>query len=237
VVCVNVSDTHIMPLTETKCRNAKPTGRPYRLPEGKGLYLEVRPAGTKLWHYRYRIAGKQNLYALGEYPVTSLEAARTQQSRALELVKLGIHPSPARRAEKSEGTGANSNTFEAVAREWLAIKGFSGRQAAQDRSSPFLLGMYSRTSAACLSAVTAQQMLAIVNRIVKRGTPAAAPIAWSTSRHVFALAKKTERLKASPISDTHDVILSTIIATRAGVITQNGGGLASRILAQVPVLT
>jgi hypothetical protein len=217
---VNVSDIHIMPLTETKCRNAKPTGRPYRLADGKGLYLEVRAAGTKVWRYRYRIAGKQTLYALGEYPVTSLEAARTQRRGALELVKLGIHPSHARPAERSERNGANSNTFEAVANEWLAIKKVEWAPS-HTRQVEFVLAreVFPNVGRLPIDAVTAQQMLAIVNRIVKRGTPAVALIAWSTSRHVFALAKKMGRLKASPISDTHDVILSTIIAARAGVIT------------------
>jgi hypothetical protein len=209
-----------MPLTETKCRNAKPTGRPYKLPDGKGLYLEVRPAGTKLWHYRYRIAGRQTLYALGEYPATSLEAARTQQGRALELVKLGIHPSHARRAEKSERTSANSNTFEAVAHEWLAIKKVEWAPS-RTRQVEFVFAreVFPDVGRLPIDAVTAQQMLAIATRIVKRGTPAVALIAWNTSRYVFALAKKTGRLKASPISDTHDVILSAIIGSRAGVIT------------------
>ncbi|WP_420916678.1 Arm DNA-binding domain-containing protein [Pectobacterium polaris] len=33
-----------------------------------GLYLEVRLSGSKLWCHRYRIAGKENIFALGEYP-------------------------------------------------------------------------------------------------------------------------------------------------------------------------
>src|SRR5690242_17821783 len=59
-------------LTDVAIRNAKPKDRPYRLRVGKGLYLEVRPTGTKLWRYRYRMPGpdgklRENLYALGHY--------------------------------------------------------------------------------------------------------------------------------------------------------------------------
>ena len=56
-----------MPLTDTKIRNAKPSAKPVKLTDGKGLYLEIRPTGTKLWRYRYRIAGKENVFAIGEY--------------------------------------------------------------------------------------------------------------------------------------------------------------------------
>lgn len=31
-----------MPLTDTQCRTAKPTEKPYKLTDGNGLYLEVK---------------------------------------------------------------------------------------------------------------------------------------------------------------------------------------------------
>jgi hypothetical protein len=59
-------NTRIMPLTDAKIRNAKPSA-PIKLADAKGLYLEIRPTGAKLWRYRYRIEGKENVFALGEY--------------------------------------------------------------------------------------------------------------------------------------------------------------------------
>ncbi|MBL8526923.1 MAG: DUF4102 domain-containing protein, partial [Burkholderiales bacterium] len=56
-----------MPLSDTRIRNAKAKSAPYKLTDGKGLYLEIRPTGAKLWRYRYRIAGKENVFAAGEY--------------------------------------------------------------------------------------------------------------------------------------------------------------------------
>ena len=56
-----------MPLTDTQIRNAKAGDKPTKLRVSHGLYLEVRPTGSKLWRYRYRIDGKENIYAAGEY--------------------------------------------------------------------------------------------------------------------------------------------------------------------------
>ena len=56
-----------MALTDTRIRNTKPTDKPVKLTDAKGLYLEVRPTGAKLWRYRYRIDGKENVFAAGEY--------------------------------------------------------------------------------------------------------------------------------------------------------------------------
>ena len=38
-----------MPLTDTEIRSAKPSDKPQRLFDGGGLYLEISPAGGKLW--------------------------------------------------------------------------------------------------------------------------------------------------------------------------------------------
>jgi hypothetical protein len=85
--------------------------------------LEVRTSGTKLWRYRYRIAGKENLFSIGEYgdqqPKISLADARTVARAARALVKQGIHPSHDRKLSKLAAHKENANTFEAVAVEWI----------------------------------------------------------------------------------------------------------------------
>jgi hypothetical protein len=39
------------PLTETQVRLAKPTEKPYKLTDGGGIYLLVKPSGSKLWQF------------------------------------------------------------------------------------------------------------------------------------------------------------------------------------------
>ena len=53
-------------LTDTKIKNAKPEGKPVKLTDGGGLYLEITPSGGKHWRYRFRLEGKESLYAIGE---------------------------------------------------------------------------------------------------------------------------------------------------------------------------
>lgn len=53
-------------LTDAQCRTAKPKPKPYKLPDGKGLYLEVKPNGVKAWRYRFKLA-KESMFAIGNY--------------------------------------------------------------------------------------------------------------------------------------------------------------------------
>ena len=57
-----------MPLTEIQIRKAKPTDKPVKLSDGKGLYLLLTPTGSKLWRWKYRVDGKEKLMTLGAYP-------------------------------------------------------------------------------------------------------------------------------------------------------------------------
>jgi len=104
-------------LSNTQIRATKPTDKPVRLRDERGLYLEITPAGGRWWRLKYRFAGKEKLLSMGTYPDTSLKAARDKRDRARELLAEGVDPSDARRAEKASRSAAVVNRFEAVARE------------------------------------------------------------------------------------------------------------------------
>lgn len=127
----------IEPLTETRCRRAKfDPGGGNRLRDGLGLYLEVAPTGSKLWRLKYRFDGKEKLLALGQYPETGLAAAREARLEARKLLAQGIDPG-VRRKELREGRlQAAADTFEAIAREWLAVRkpGWTDKQFSKEES-------------------------------------------------------------------------------------------------------
>jgi integrase len=111
-----------MALTDTRIRALKASGETGKYADGKGLYLEVRPTGALLWRYRYRIGGKENVFAIGEYPEITLREAREQRADARKLVKQGVHPAHHRKQERIRQAYASANTFKAVAEEWLEEK-------------------------------------------------------------------------------------------------------------------
>ena len=71
-------------LTDPDCRNAScpPDKKRVRLSDGDGLYLEVSPAGSKRWFWKFYPDGKESRLALGSYPKVSLKAARQARDDA-----------------------------------------------------------------------------------------------------------------------------------------------------------
>jgi restriction endonuclease len=50
-----------MPLTDIEIRRTKAKAKPYKVSDGRGMYLWVTPAGGKVWRWNYRHDGKQKV--------------------------------------------------------------------------------------------------------------------------------------------------------------------------------
>jgi hypothetical protein len=107
-----------MRLSTAKIQNSPPQKKTVRLFDGRGLYLEIAPTGSRWWRFKYRFAGKEKRISLGVYPDVGLKNARDRRDEMRRLVADGIDPSAARKQEKLMALDAALNTFEAVAREW-----------------------------------------------------------------------------------------------------------------------
>jgi hypothetical protein len=109
-------------LTVAHVRNAKAREKPYKLFDELGLFLLVTPnADTRkgrLWRLRYRYGDVEKLLSLGNYPDVPLKRAREKRDEARRLLADGVDPSVHRKAIQD----AKAETFEAIAREWLAMR-------------------------------------------------------------------------------------------------------------------
>lgn len=206
-----------MSLTDSRIRSTKPSVKPVKITDGSGLYLEVRPSGAKLWRYRYRIAGKENVFAGGEYVqapkgetkeqiharcnagMLTLAEARVAREEWRALVKQGIHPAHNRQAARLATHTENGNTFEAVAREWISKKR-SGWSAYYLRQVERFLeaDMFPYIGNLPIRNVTAAHILEIVRRVEGRGAESVALLARQWTSAIFRYAVSTLRADADP---------------------------------------
>jgi integrase len=75
---------------------------PGRYGDGKGLYLQVTPAGVRSWLLRYERNGRERAMGLGSVDDFTLEEARERARCARQLLKDGIDPIDARRDERAK---------------------------------------------------------------------------------------------------------------------------------------
>jgi integrase len=161
-----------------------------KLSDGAGLYLMLTPAGTPCWRVKYRLGGKEKVYAVGVYPEITLERAREERDAMRSRLRVGQDPVQARQLERAGAVVASDDTFGAVAAEWLAkrkqewsdIHYLKSKQALERDVLPFLGKLP-------VAGITTAMVSRVYEKIVARGTkPTASKIAWNV-RSILDLAK------------------------------------------------
>lgn len=114
----------VKPLTNTEVLQAKPKDKEYNLPDGEGLYLRVKPSGSKLWlfNYYHPYTKKRNNLSIGRYPDISLATARLKKREARELLANNIDPKEHRESVQKAKEQEHTNTLRKVATDWFEIK-------------------------------------------------------------------------------------------------------------------
>ena len=207
-----------MPLTDILIRKAKPghnpatkaatdPGKPYRMADGGGLYLEVAPSGGRLWRWKYRHAGKEKRLALGAYPAITLADARDRCAEARKLLAAGVDPGEQRKAEKAAGAERAANSFEVIAREWLGkqtwVDGYRVKVDAWLANDvfPYIGGRP-------VAELTAPEFLRMARRIEERGAIESAHRILQVCAQAMRYAIATGRADRNPVADLRGALAS-----------------------------
>lgn len=183
-------------LTDAECKNAIcPPGKTRaRMACSGGLYLEVSPAGSKRWFYKYRKNGKEGRMALGSYPDVSAKDARSARDAAKLQKSDGLDPVQVRKVEKLKAQTPAGATFKATALEWYAMKldSWSSHYAIREKRNlekdlfPFLGSRH-------VGEIEAIELLAVIRRVEERGALDVAHRVLTTAGQVWRYAVATGR--------------------------------------------
>jgi integrase len=224
------NDTN-MPLSDVTVRNAKPSKKPRKWSDGGGLFLLIRPGGSKLWRQAYRFAGKQRTLALGVYPHVSLADARSGRDNAKKLLAQGIDPSTHRKTSRTAAMEIAGNTFRVVAAELISKHEREGRARVTLDKKRWLLSLAnSAIGDRPISDITAPELLALLRDIELRGHYETARRLRSSCGMVFRYAIATGRAERDPSSDLRGALTAHQVIHRATIVDPKGiGGLLRAI--------
>jgi len=209
-------------LSETKIKAARPRKKPYKLADGRGLYLFITPPGGRLWRLDYRIHGKRKTLSLGAYPDIPLKSARNRLNDARRKIADGIDPSIVRKAEKAAGNGGS---FKAVALEWHAKQ--SARwdpdhaRRVQWRLERYVFPWLGGTP---VKVITAPEILSLLRGIESRGAAETAHRVHQVISQVMRYAVATGRAEHDPAGDLKGALQSVKTTNRAAITHPNEVG-------------
>ena len=220
-----------MPLSDIAIRKAKPSDKVQRLFDGGGLYLEISPAGGKLWRQKYRVAGKEKRLAHGTYPEVSLADAREKRDAARKLLASGVDPGEHKKAVKAAGEERAANSFEIVAREWFAKQKGAWVASHADKILMRLENyIFPWLGARPVADITAKELLTTLNRVVDRGAVETAHRTLQNCGQVFRYAIVTGRADRNPAPDLRGALPPVKKVHRAAIMEPKEiGGLLRAI--------
>lgn len=201
-----------MSLKDSEVRALRPLAAPFKRADGKGLYIEVSPTGSKLWRLKYRHGGKEKRLALGAYPEVSLAEARRRRDEARAKLDRGIDPSFERKQKKATAKVSAENTFEALASEYIIKMGKEGRAETTLLKARWFRDLLRPAIGLMpVSDVDPQMLLAALKKLEAKGNYETAKKARSFASRVFRYAVATGRSAADPAA----MLSGALIAPKA----------------------
>lgn len=201
-----------MKLTSAAIKAAKPQAKPYKMADGRGLYLLVSPTGSKLWRFKYRVDKLERTMAFGDLRDLPLADARVLHEDARRLLLSGADPMALRKQEQWAKKLAADNTFACAAKLW-----FDSWKAA--RSQNHVDSTWRRLNSDVfpiigtrpVSKIEPPELVRMMKLIEKRGAVDIAKRALQTSAQVFRYAIAHGLATRNPASDIKP---SEILASR-----------------------
>lgn len=198
-------------LTVKELDACKPKHKPYRVADGQGLYLHIKPRGSRSWIFRYtKPDGGRTTIGLGPYPALAAKAARKEADSCRELLASGIDPK-AHRLEKQQAQQKNTNTFSTVAHDWVTYKTDQGWSPATAEKCQTYLGkdIIPRLGEIPIAEITRHDLNSLMEVIEARGAFNVAEKVRQWLRNIFSFAVAKGYMENNPASELNAVAQKT----------------------------
>jgi integrase len=218
-------------LFATTIANAKPKERPYKMFDGGGLHLFVKPNGSKLWRLTYSWLGKQKTLSLGQWPDLGLADARGKRDEARRLLASGIDPAHQQKIDAAKARIEENDTFKSVALEWIAKNEREGMAEITLSKIRWLLDKaYPKIGTRPIAKVTAQEVLIVLRSIEATGRYESARRMRSVLGRVFRYAVATTRAERDPTGDLRGALTVPKSKHLAAITTPTRAGELMRAI-------
>lgn len=207
-----------MPLSDAQLRALKPKAKPYKVSDFDGLYVTVTPSGSRLWHLKYRIGGREKRLSFGAYPSITLADARKLKDEARNILAVGGDPGVIKQERKRAERERRGITFAAQAEAFIDKARRERKASATMSKTEWLLQMAcSDFGATPISEVTAPMILACLRRVEAKGNYETARRLRAKIGAVFRYAVANGLAETDPTYALRDALIRPTVTPRAAI--------------------
>ncbi len=206
------------PLTTTEVKNFKPKDKQYKKPDGRGLWLIIRPSGGKYWRYDFKYGGKNLSMSFGVYPGVGLKEAREKREAARELLSKNINPISEKRIKKA----SESLTLQNVIDEWIDLRKKSSSTATITQNIRILKNITDWLGNIAIKDIKRADIISVLEKVQSRGVIETAHrlVSLVNKIYMFALAKEYIEHNIIADIDKKSVLIPNKKDTHLAAITE-----------------
>lgn len=220
-----------MALSDLAVRNAKADKKQRKLTDGGGLYLLVKPSGSKLWRLKYYHLGAEKLLAVGAYPDVGLKEARLKREEARKLLSEGKDPGIAKKQNKAAAALAAATTFQVVADEYIAKREQEGwAEATLVKTRWFAAQVTPSLGKKPIAEIEPFEILSVLKKIEKKGNHESAKRVCQFTSRVFRYAIITGRTRYNPASELSAALVTPTVKHHSAIIEPSEVGKLLRAI-------
>jgi len=195
-------------------KQAKPKETVYKLSDGKGLNLEVRPNGSKYWRLSYRHNNKQKTLALGVFPDVTLASARNKRLETKLLLDQGIDPAIRRKQQKSV---IGLDTFAPISDEWVKTRTKWSKGHADKVRRTITADVLPYLGNMPIKEIKTSDVLYVVRKIEARDALDVAARVKQRISSIFRYAIQTGYAEYNPVEALKDVLKTSKVKHRQSI--------------------
>ena len=169
----------------------------YKKPDGKGLWLIIKPNRTKSWGYDFRYGGNNLSMSFGIYPEIGLKEAREKREEARELLSKNINPISEKRIKKA----SESLTLGNVIDEWIELRKKSRSEASVTQNTRMFKNITDWLGNVAIKDVKRIDIINILENIQSKGKIETAHRLASLINKVYMLAVTKEYIVHNIIAE------------------------------------
>ena len=191
-------------LTNIKINALSPKSKSYKVSDGQGLFLIIKPNGGKSWQFRYRFGGEKSL-SLGKFPEVSIKDARIRRQEAIDQLRVNIDPSSHRRQQKLEAIRSHENSFGAIAREWYSANSHRWTPRHSKKLWRVLeIHLLPYLKREPITDIKPRDLLAVLRKIEAKGATETSHRAFWIARRIFNYAIAIDACEVNPAQNIGD---------------------------------
>jgi integrase len=174
----------------------RPRPARYEVWEGGGFGIRVSPRGGKAWVWVYHFGGKPRRLTLGSYPGMGLHDAHAALANAKKMLAGGHDPGTEMVTQRQ--TERTAETVAELVEQYLEKWARPHKRSAAEDERQLRRDVIPAWGTRKAKDITRRDVIALLDRIVDRGSPIAANRALAVIRKLFNWALSRDIVAASP---------------------------------------